>query len=82
LLLETCSTFDKKRELPCKQKRAVYAATITDNDPVYPYDLVDDDACEAYRVDTDISEIMAYESKSNCFGNQPGAGKPTSTRIP
>jgi hypothetical protein len=32
LLLEACYTFDKKRELPGRQKRAVYAAAITDND--------------------------------------------------
>jgi hypothetical protein len=60
----------------------VYAAAIADNDPEYPYDPVDDGAYEAYWVNTDISEIMAYASESNHFGNQAGTRKPTSKRIP
>jgi hypothetical protein len=35
----------------------------------YPYAPVDDGAYEAYPVDTDISDIMAYASESNRFGN-------------
>jgi hypothetical protein len=60
LRLEACSTFDKKHELPGRQKRAVYAAAIADDDPEYPYDPVDDGAYEAYWVDTDIPETMAF----------------------
>jgi hypothetical protein len=59
LLLEACSTFDKWRALPGRQKRAVYSSVINDNDLDYPYYHADDGQYEAYQVDTDISENMA-----------------------
>jgi hypothetical protein len=40
LLLEACSTFDKRRALPERQKRAMYLSVLSDNDLNYPYDSV------------------------------------------
>ena len=69
LLLEACSTFDKRQALPGRQKRAVYSSVLSDNDLDYPYDHADDGQYEAYQVDTDISEIMAYAANSNRISN-------------
>jgi hypothetical protein len=55
----------------------MYDDAITDYDLECPYDPVDDSAYEAYRVETDITEIMAHTSESNCFGNRSGTGNPT-----
>jgi hypothetical protein len=88
LLLEACSTFDKKRELPGRQRRAVYTATTTDRDPgyscdqYYPYEYLGNGPYEAYQVDTDISDIMAHASESKRFGNRSGSGNAKSSRIP
>jgi hypothetical protein len=42
LLLKACSTFDKWRALPGRQKRAVYSSVLSDNDIDYPCDHADD----------------------------------------
>jgi hypothetical protein len=65
LLLEACSNFDTRRELPGKQKRAVYATAIANNNSEEPYEIVDDAGYEAYSVDTTISEIMVNAADSN-----------------
>jgi hypothetical protein len=70
LLLNACSTYDKKSSLPGKQKRAFYSTAFTDSDPDYPYDRDDDIPYEAYRVDTDISDIFVNTSATNRFGNR------------
>ena len=70
LLLNACSTYDKKRSLPGKQKRAVYSTAFNDSDPDYPHDPDDDIPYEAYRVDTDISDILVNASATNRFGNR------------
>jgi hypothetical protein len=55
LLLEACATFDTRRELPGKQKRAVYETAINSNDLEESYNVGDDAAYAAYSVDTTIS---------------------------
>jgi hypothetical protein len=82
LLLEACSTFDKRWELPGRQKRALYSSLFSDNDLAYPYDHSYDGQYEAYQVDTDISEIMAYASKVNKISNRPGMSNQASNRVP
>jgi hypothetical protein len=62
LLLNNCSMYDKKRSLPEKQKRVVYSKAFTDSDPDCPYDPDDDIPFEAYRVDTDLSNILVNTS--------------------
>jgi hypothetical protein len=60
LLLPACSTYDKKLNLPGKQKRAVYQTEIDKyDDTEYPHDDIYDSGFKAYHVDTDILEIMA-----------------------
>jgi hypothetical protein len=70
LLLNACSTYDKKRSLPGKQKHSVYSTAFTDSDPAYPYDPDDDIPYEAYWVDTDFSDILVNTSATNRFGNR------------
>jgi hypothetical protein len=41
LWLKACATFDMQRELPGKQKRAVYATAIAINDPEVSYMMRD-----------------------------------------
>jgi hypothetical protein len=70
LLLLACSTYDKKLSLPGKQKRAVYQTEIDKHDNTdYPFDDTYDGGYKAYRVDTDISEIMANVSDTNRYGS-------------
>jgi hypothetical protein len=57
LLLSGCSTFDKKTALPGKQKRAVYALEFHSDNYNGHY--------ETYRVDTNVSEIMANATNTN-----------------
>jgi hypothetical protein len=68
LLLSACSTYDKNIGTPGKQKRAVYAALMedTDTDP-FPEDNRGG-GYEAFKVDTDITNIMAYNSNMNRTG--------------
>jgi hypothetical protein len=82
LLLEACSTFDKQRALPGRQKRAVYSSVLSDNDLDYPYDHADDSQYKVYNVDTDISEIMAYAANSNGISNRSGSNSQASNRVP
>jgi hypothetical protein len=65
LLLEASATFYTRRELPGKQKCAVYATAIAGNDVDEPYDPVDDSGYTAYLVDTTILEIMVNAADSN-----------------
>jgi hypothetical protein len=51
LLLEACSTFDKRRASPARQKCAVYSSVLSDNDLDCPYDHADDGQYEAYQVE-------------------------------
>jgi hypothetical protein len=73
LLLSACSTYDKKITLPGKQKRAVYAAATSDDD--YPFDNIPDGEYEVFKVDTDISDIMAHTTNTNRFGNPQTNGE-------
>jgi hypothetical protein len=81
LLLSACSTYDKKITLPGKQKRAVYATAITNDDGDYPFDDNPDGEYEVFKVDTDISDIMVHASNTNRFGSQQGTGN-KSTFLP
>jgi hypothetical protein len=70
LLLSACSTYDKKIAQPGKQKRAVYACKIEDDDHSYHGD---DDCCDGYAVcniDTDIGDIMVITQ--NLFPGKSG----------
>jgi hypothetical protein len=69
LLLNACSTCDKKCSLPGKQKCAVYSTAFYDSDPDYPHDPDDGIPYEAYRFNTDISDILVNASATNRFGN-------------
>jgi hypothetical protein len=75
LLLEACSTFDKRLALPGRQKRVVYSSVISDNDLDYPYGHADEGQYEAYQGYTDILEIIAYASNVNKFSNRPGSNQ-------
>ena len=78
LLLSACSTYDKKTTLPGKQKRAVYASAIVSDD----IDDPQDGEYKVFQVDTDISDIMAYATDTNRFGNNRNGSKPTSSFLP
>jgi hypothetical protein len=82
LLLEACATFDTRRELPRKQKRAVYTMAISGNNLDEPYGPVDDAGYTAYSVDTTISEIMVDAADSNQFSGKSGNHSQSSSRIP
>jgi hypothetical protein len=83
LLLLACSTYDKKLSLPGKHKRAVYQTKIDKHDSTdYPFDDTYDGGYEAYRVNTDISEIMANVSDTNRYGITSNIGKTQSTFLP
>ena len=62
LLLSACSTYDKKIGTPGKQKSAVYAALVddADNDPFQ--EDSHDGQYDIFQVDTDISDILAYNT--------------------
>jgi hypothetical protein len=66
LLLSACSTYNKTIGTPGKQKRAVYAMDDTDPDPL-PEDNLGGEY-EVFMVDTDINNIMAYNSNMNRMG--------------
>mgnify|MGYP006328857003 FL=1 len=58
LLLSACSTYDKKLMVPGKNKRAVYATAMEGGaDGTYG-------SYEAYRVDTDVSDILVHASNT------------------
>ena len=82
LLLSACSTYDKKLTLPGKQKRAVYAASVSNDDVDYRFDDTLDGEYEVFQVDTDINDIMAYNTDTNRFGKKYNSGKPSSTFLP
>jgi hypothetical protein len=44
--------------------------------------IADDGQYEAYQVDTDISEIMAYAANSNRISNRSGSNSQASNRVP
>jgi hypothetical protein len=60
----------------------VYSSLFSDNDRDYPYDHADDGQYEAYQVDTDISEIMAFAANSNRIINRSGSNIQASNRVP
>jgi hypothetical protein len=63
LLLLACSMYDKKLNLPRKQKRAVYQTKIDNYDDTdYPPGDINDSGYEAYHVDTDFLEIFVKNS--------------------
>jgi hypothetical protein len=68
LLLSACLTYDKNIGTPGKQKQAVYATLMEDTDP----DPLTEDNLggeyEVFMVDTDINDIMAYNSNMNRMG--------------
>jgi Reverse transcriptase (RNA-dependent DNA polymerase) len=68
LLLSACSTYDRKLGTPGKQKRAVYA-TVVDDFATDPYTGDGNGEYEVFQVDTDISDIMAYNTNTNRFGS-------------
>ena len=68
LLLSACSTYDKKIGNVGKQKRAVYLASTDDGD-YYPGNQ-EHGGYDVFQVDTDISDIMVYNSEAHRFGNQ------------
>jgi hypothetical protein len=74
LLLSACSTFDKKINLPGKQKRAVYTTTV-DTDPYTYHD--GDEGYAVYNIDTDISDMVMVNST-----NTSGDGQNTSSFLP
>jgi len=70
LLLSACSEYDKKITLPGKQKRAVYATSIVDDDiDPYSYEGSNDGEYEVINVDTDVHDIMVHATDTNRFGN-------------
>jgi hypothetical protein len=82
LLLSACSTYDKKITLPGKQKRAVYTATSSNDDGSYPYDDIKDGEYNVFQVDTDISDIMAFNTSMKRFDNKKNTGKPSYNFLP
>jgi hypothetical protein len=83
LLSSACSTYDKKLNLPGKQKRAVYQTEIDNyGDTDYPHDDIYDSGYKTYHVDTDISEILVYNTNTNRFGNNGKLDKAQATFLP
>ena len=82
LLLSAFLTYDKKTTLPGKQKRAVYASEIASDGIDYSGSDPPDGEYEVFRVDTDISDIMAYATDTNRFGNNRNGSKPMSSFLP
>ncbi|MFA9289584.1 MAG: hypothetical protein ACEQSA_06995, partial [Weeksellaceae bacterium] len=70
--------YDKKITLPGKQKRAVYTAVSSSGDGGHPYDDIQDGEYKVFQVDTDISDIMAYNTDMNRFANRKNTGKSSS----
>jgi hypothetical protein len=82
-LLSVCSTYDKKLNLPGKQKCAVYQTEIDNYDATdYPHDDINDSGYKAYYVDTDISEIIVNNTNTNNFGNTGKYDKAQATLLP
>jgi len=79
LLLSACSTYDKKIGNPTKQKRAVYATSIAEEDP---FDDNRDGEFEVFQVDTDVSDIMVYNADTNRFGQNRGGTQHKSKYLP
>jgi hypothetical protein len=63
-LLSVCSTYDRKIGTPGKQERVVYATLFDDGDN-NPYTGNGNGEYEVFQVDTDISDIMAYNTNMN-----------------
>ena len=77
LLLSACSTYDKKIGTPGKQKRAIYSTLVdnTDGDP-FQSDYQSGEY-EVFQVDTDISDILAYNTDMNRSGTSRNDSQPT-----
>jgi hypothetical protein len=71
-----------RRELPEKQKRAVYTTAISGNNLDEPYDPVDDAGYTSYSVEMTFSEIMVNAVDSNQFSGKSGNHSQGSGRIP
>jgi hypothetical protein len=65
LLFSVCSTCDKKISNSRKQKHAVHLTSRDDEHQ--QHDECSDMEYEAFKVDTDISDIMMYNSDTNRF---------------
>jgi hypothetical protein len=73
LLLSACSSYDKKITLPGKQKRAVYASIIPEDNQDTYYDVPYHEEYAVYNIDTDISDIMVNATNTNRFGSKVNA---------
>jgi hypothetical protein len=82
LLLSACSPYDKKITLPGKQKRAVYTATISEDESEGYYNVGQDDGYAAYSNDTDVSDIMVNTTNTSRFGNTSINSNSNSTFLP
>jgi hypothetical protein len=61
LLLSACSTFDKNHATSMKHKRNVYTPVVGGNNDIQSDDTSGNEQYyEAFTVDTDISEVLAY----------------------
>jgi hypothetical protein len=82
LLLSACSTYDKKITLPGKQKRAVYTATTSEDEPDGYYNVGQDDGYAVCSIDTDVSDIMVNTTNASWFGNTSINSNSKSTFLP
>jgi hypothetical protein len=82
LLLSACSTYDKMSTLPGKQKRTVYMATTSEDEPDGYYNVGQDDGCVVYSIDTEASDIMVNTTNASRFGNTSINSSLKSTLLP
>jgi hypothetical protein len=66
LLLSACSTCVKKITLPGKQKRAVYTATTSEDEPDGYYNVGQDNGYAVYSIDTDFTDHRHYGEHDKC----------------
>jgi hypothetical protein len=72
LLLSACSTYDKNHATAMKHKRNVYTLVVGEDNNIQCDDTGGNERYyEAFTVDTDISEVLAYETNM-----RPQNGKP------
>jgi hypothetical protein len=72
LLLSACSTYDKNYATPMKQKRNVYTTIFEDDNGILSDDArTNERYYEAFNVDTDISEVLAYASAARPINGKP-----------
>ena len=74
LLLSACSAYDKNHANPTKQRRNVYAALMDGNGEEHANTGMN---YEAFRVDTDVSEVLAFKSNTSPFTNGYKNGTPS-----